>query len=528
MNRAATPPSRRNPPQSSARSERSQNSQKSGQDRRSPFTDHIRRRERELQRQIDALLAERANFDPVRAALAEENARLDSRERELENIEAEFAEQEERMRKITTCHRSKTEIEQQTTVLYKAASDLQQQLVIAQSELDSAKLKVVTMMGAVGGESPPPGASDEHARELSNLEQAVRRKTAQVARLKQLIDSLQEDVISRENEVIKVELQAVAHQKTVEAMRQKRADLEQRYAAAEAKRKSLLAAVAERDADRQAVLEELARIRDGRRAPDQEAQELNVIEAPVLALEKQLREIEGRIRSRDAVISEERERQRRVREEQLAFERAQAAFVDGTVADVTAWLTFYQAREAEIEARMDVLEAVSGQIRERCDDARCLKERYWAAKLQATKAFIDRVAPAAAADPSNEQLEQRLRALGAEAAALEGEIGGAEAEIRDAADPAHRAALAAAEAAARATRDRLAAELAVLEDADVQLECEAADLEVQESDLRLQMDIQKEAARALAIRERTARRLIDGYARDLADAERRCEALAGR
>jgi hypothetical protein len=115
--------------------------------------------------------------------------------------------------------------------------------------------------------------------------------------------------------------------------------------------------------------------------------------------------------------------------------------------------------------------------------------------------------------------------LTAEATALENEIEHEREMIRNAADPAQQAELEKAETEARIERDRLAGEHRVLEDADLQLQVEEADLDAQDSDLALQVEAQKETMRALGLRERNARKLIESLTVDLEAAEQRCAAL---
>jgi hypothetical protein len=254
------------------------------------------------------------------------------------------------------------------------------------------------MMGAIGDDGIHPDGADDQSRTLA---QVVERKTVQIARLKQLIDSLQEDVISRENEVIKIELEAVAHQKAIEAALEKRAELERRQADAESKHRNLLAAVAKRERDRRALLKQLDGIRVKRRAADQEKEEVDEIEAPVIDTERKLRRIETRISESAITESKEIDRQLELRADQLLLPSIQTEFVNSTATDVTLWLAFYQARELKIQTNMEKLETMLVQLRERCEQNSDMTREYWTNKGQSTAEFLAKAKPAAIVGLSN-------------------------------------------------------------------------------------------------------------------------------
>jgi hypothetical protein len=494
--------------------------------RRDTFSEQIQQRERELQQQLDRLLATRAQLEQEEQSIAAENAKLDVREQELDAIEAEFADQERRMSRITTVHKSATEIERHTTNLQKTMADLQQQLAVAQTELEEA-VQRVRYRTAEPPESAGSTADSGSAVPLpaaDGLSQTVQRKSAQVDHLTQLVDALQEDVIVRENEVIALEIAALEHQKAIEATNERRAALQQRRAAAEQKRKQILAAMADREERYRELLKEREEIKLAREAAEREKELLDREKHELLRKEELLSGFQQRHAAVNQIIESENQRQTRLQSERISLARRQLEIQNELRNDVDDFLIRYHEDEQAAERRYDRLEQLIDQRSKIPGKERQTWITLWTQKNQKSEEMIRQLEEQLAETDAAALVEQ-LNALEAEENELKEKIAQEEELIKRGIDQDEKERLEQLEKEMIQEEESLLKQQAELTATAQQQLVEDNDLEIQETELKMKVQDVKTKMRVLGLRERAAQKLLGLYQSELEKAEQTCEKL---
>jgi hypothetical protein len=366
---------------------------------------------------------------------------------------------------------------------------------------------------------PPPTSPSK------SLEAVIHRKSAQVARLRTLLDSLQENVISRENEVIELELMAAQHQKRIEEASAKRKELEDRRAAAVERRKRLQAQMVQRDVDRRPLLANLTTLRAGIMAAEAEKVRLDKVEEPIIVQEELLRELEERIREAERVIIEATERQKALGMERIDRRQRMVEMVDELKKDFAGRITRYRAAQADVNERTEYLEQIMAARRKMCQYEKDRFARRWAEKNESIGAFISLLQGMLVGQPTNEQLDAKWQDLREEEQALKDAIVREEEMLKAVLRENRLPGLQREEEEARKERDALTKVMAEIEEEQDKVFCQEAELNAQADDLQLKNDTWAERTKALEIRERAAENLVSRYTADLKEAERMCEQL---
>ena len=166
--------------------------------------------QKELLRQAKARLQRDIN------EVDEINKRISQQETDLDAFEDDLNSQEKTSSFISISPELKSELKHQYTVLIKTEADLKQAIVQAQRELDEANMALKTTQGELDAIS------------IQDMEQQLQEKLILVQVLKELVDSMNTEILTRENEVMALELDAVEHNKQVKELAIEREELERR------------------------------------------------------------------------------------------------------------------------------------------------------------------------------------------------------------------------------------------------------------------------------------------------------------
>lgn len=165
-----------------------------------------------LQQREENLAKEKRKLELAKLKLHSDFEELERQRRILEEEENEISGFNQQMMK------DQSQLGQQSLYLKKMESDLRKQIEIAERELEGMKQ---------GGRDP------KSLKEITN--QQIR-----VDKLHELMDLMQNEILTRENEVIQMELDAIDHKKNLEKAEKIKKDLEQRKIRALNKKKQLL------------------------------------------------------------------------------------------------------------------------------------------------------------------------------------------------------------------------------------------------------------------------------------------------
>ncbi|OHT13171.1 hypothetical protein TRFO_16846 [Tritrichomonas foetus] len=120
-------------------------------------------------------------------------------------------------------------LKQQMTMLQKTEADLKQQLIIAQRLLEESSYQ----LRASDNISDDPDV-------VRSIENEFKQRSVQVKMLRELLDTLKCEILSRENEVILLEVEAVQHRKEVNEKNQVKEDLMKRRKGAEMGKRNIV------------------------------------------------------------------------------------------------------------------------------------------------------------------------------------------------------------------------------------------------------------------------------------------------
>lgn len=177
---------------------------------------------------------------------AEQNYFLEQ-DKKLENIETEITKSESEIEKLELTPNS-LDLSQQKTFLQKTAADLRQQLEFAQEELNLVK------------KQSEDKSNEEQTRLM--LEKQIAEKTMRVEKLHDLFDTLNNEVLTRENEVMEMELQAIEHKELVEKASKKKDELLRRKRACEEEKQKLQNSIRNREKQRLEIEEQIKNAQD--------------------------------------------------------------------------------------------------------------------------------------------------------------------------------------------------------------------------------------------------------------------------
>ena len=192
-----------------------------------------RRKNLEEERRKLALAKEKLRRDMK--SIEEEKNYVLEQDKKLESLETDMSKTEVELEEMSI-RPGGSELVQQKTLLQKTAADLRQQIAIAQEELELAKKK-----------------NDDSTMEYHThvmLQNKIAEKTLRVEKLRDLLNTLNTEVLTRENEVMEMELQAIEHKELVEKAAKQKEELLHRQHDAEEEKQKLVASIKAREKQR--------------------------------------------------------------------------------------------------------------------------------------------------------------------------------------------------------------------------------------------------------------------------------------
>lgn len=500
------------------------------------FKEQLNAREEKLIKQINRWKGATAELQQEQLKLQEEKEELDQHEADLSALESEIAEHENRMTHISEIHKSAAEIEKDTTNLHKAAEDLQQQLLYAERELQQIQQKGKSgrrsksnsdRMDETADNDLQKDEDEEHLHELElstskltddSFTQKVQKKSKTIHKLGQLIETLQRDILSRESDIINLEIKAMEHQNNIEAAKDFRAELVRRKAIAEQKNSEFMERLTVHDQERKMILEEREEIQKEIEEAEKEKNKLNQIEIELQIEEENIElkrkrriEIEEEMKKQNERILKIQEERRKKAESQLELYQQERDEFEEYLADLDNNIEKARLVYKELEQAFNERQVVA-------DIESSHWTQFWAEKNRNADQLIStlerKISQAKSVEVNRKKLEELIKYREQLEQSITNEknvINESQSEkdeIKELSEIEKQ--LKIKDAKLRVQEDELDAKNSVLVKEEIELEEDDEDAKQKKVDMELKMKV-------LSLREASAKRILETYKQQLAD-----------
>jgi chromosome segregation ATPase len=512
--------------------------------RESPFLGHLQMRDQNLLLELQKLDLSRQKLEKEVEALVAEKEQLNRREQKLKDLEQEVIDQERRHDRIAALQRQTLDTERQNGTLQKMVDGLRERFAASQSELGSAREKLKQKRAEAKqleeatahlrqrqeelvGEVEELRRMDDQLQNVDMLVQAARGKTIGVERLRNAVEVLKEEVAAREAELAILEPNAHSHQQQLQATSERNAALARRRLAAEAKKRSILDSLAERDTRRRALLDERDCLRRRREAAEREEEELQQVEGELRLEEDRLQELRHQDDEEMRLAMQENERQMKAELERANVERLEGEKSANQKSQMEELRAKYEADSAVVQRRYDRLEKAALDKKGAVELEQTQWVELWNEKLHNADGQIAELEAKIKGAESSSALRTKLAQLLAEHEQLKRRVADETEDIRRLSEgpESGKELLDKMEREIRDQRERIAKMERQLDEEEMEQKAESQKINLQEEDLRVGHDELEKKMQLFQLRKTAALGMIDLYQRQLAAAQRRCQSL---
>ena len=322
------------------------------------------------------------------------NTRIAQQENELDNFEEDINSQEKTSSFISISPDIKSEVKHQYTVLIKTEADLKQAIKQVRLEIEEANMTMKTTQ------------SDLDAMSIQEMEQQLQEKIIIVQVLKELVDSMNMELLTRENEVMALELDAVQHHKLVKEMMDEKQELEDR-------KMRLMEEKAELDRENEAELRRSQRLSEKHGMLECQLNEALLKREHLMRYEMELEELYVSVERRR---KEAAEAKTKMTEDKISFVSEQIASMEANERDIRDSYRSHLESKFKEEEEMAELET-SLEIDEREWNSRIADleaedgqtQSMWNAKRERVQSMIDSVSATLGEMQNKEEIEQEIQ-----------------------------------------------------------------------------------------------------------------------
>lgn len=241
-----------------------------------------------------------------------ERSRLAVHERQIEQLSKDLSTQDASSSYLQSPAAKKSELKQQTIMLHKTAADLKQQLAIAQRDLEETELRIKM------------NRKEDSGKAAQLIEQEFAEKQFRVQSLRELLDTLNNEILTRENEVIELELEAASRRKLIENVNEQKLQLMKRRAMAQMELQKIKKQIQERESTEQLINDKQSKVSTSFELADREHERIIIELDEIAAEEEKLRQEKEVFQKKKAEF--ERKRMLRMKEQQKQKEDFEAKY----------------------------------------------------------------------------------------------------------------------------------------------------------------------------------------------------------
>jgi hypothetical protein len=239
-----------------------------------------------LEKRKGSLAEQRHQLELAKQKLQQDIHNLRESKQKLDAQEDDLVRLGEQLQKVARGDGRPTEHIHRSMVLRKTEADLKQQLQIAETELEEAETRVKV------------NRDDLDKSTLASLKRELHEKMIVVQTLRNLVLTMNSDIVTRENEVFEQELRAQEKQKLLDAAHQEEEELMERRRVADEAKRTLLASIQRIEQTNQKLLEEKVAIQTQLDSALSEKARLAVLSAELAereeALERKVQELQSK------------------------------------------------------------------------------------------------------------------------------------------------------------------------------------------------------------------------------------------